>query len=87
MIYARIDRVLNEFPNEENLKYLDALTNDPHRGGFISIMIHEQYFYKAYAKHLPDFEARVLDAAKLLYERGYKGMLMTDATREPNLKV
>ena len=85
MIYARIDRVLNEFPNEENLEYLDALTRDPHRGGFISIMIHEQYFYKDYKKHLPDFEARVLDAAKLLYERGYKGMHMTDATREPHL--
>lgn len=74
MLMVRIDRVLNEEKNEENLKYLQSLTEDPHRGGFISIMIHEQYFYPYYFKHLPDFEALVLDAAKLLYERGYRAI-------------
>lgn len=74
MLMIRIDRVLNEEPNEKNLAYLDSLTRDCHRGGFISIMIHEQYFYPYYYKHLPDFEALVLDAAKLLYERGYRSI-------------
>lgn len=74
MLMVKIDKVLNEESNEKNLAYLDALTNDPHRGGFISIMIHEQYFYPYYYKHLPDFEALVLDAAKLLYERGYRSL-------------
>ncbi len=74
MLMVRIDRVLNEEKNEENLKYLASLTNDPHRGGFISIMIHEQYFYKDYRSYKPDFEALVLDAAKLLYERGYRAI-------------
>ena len=74
MLMIRIDRVLNEEPNEKNLAYLDSLTRDRHRGGFISIMIHEQYFYPYYYKHLPNFEALVLDAAKLLYERGYRSI-------------
>ena len=59
MLMIRIDRVLNEEPNEKNLAYLDSLTRDCHR-----------YYYK----HLPDFEALVLDAAKLLYERGYRSI-------------
>ena len=74
MMLVRIDKVLNEDKNEVNLAYLDSLTRDRHRGGFISIMIHEQYFYPYYYKHLPDFEALVLDAAKLLYERGYRSI-------------
>lgn len=74
MILVRIDKVLNEDKNEVNLAYLDSLTSDCHRGGFISIMIHEQYFYKDYKNYKPDFEALVLDAAKLLYERGYRSI-------------
>ena len=74
MFLVRIDKVLNESPNEINLEYLDALTDDAYRGGFISIMIHEQYFYSDYRKYKPDFEALVLDASKLLYERGYRSI-------------
>ena len=74
MLMVRIDKVLNESSNELNLEYLDSLTRDPHRGGFISIMIHEQYFYPNYIKYIENFEEIVLDAAKLLYERGYRSI-------------
>ena len=87
MIFIRIDRVLNEFTNEENLAYLDALTNDPHRGGFISIMIHEQYFYPDYIRHIANFEDLVLNSARLLYERGYRGALVSELTRKYGKKA
>jgi hypothetical protein len=50
----------------------------PHRGGFVSIMIHEQYFYKDYKNHRPDFEARVLEPAKYLFENGYRGTFLSE---------
>lgn len=41
-------------------------------------MIHEQYFYKDYKAHLADFEAHVLEPAKLLMENGYRGSFLKE---------
>jgi hypothetical protein len=82
LMLVRIDRVLNENNANENREYLEKLTLDPHRGGFISIMIHEQYFYKNYKAHIENFEELVLDAAKLLYEKGYRGAHVSELTYE-----
>lgn len=85
MIFGRIDRVLNIGTLEENRNAVIAAAEDPHRGGFVSLMIHEQYFYKDYVNYLADFEARVLEGCRLLYERGYQGRLISAVTREPGL--
>ena len=68
-----------------NIGTLDSVMADvaevitaPHRGGFVSIMIHEQYFHADYSGYLSDFEARVLEPAKLLFEHGYKGTLLCE---------
>jgi hypothetical protein len=63
-----------------------AAAADPHRGGFVSVMIHEQYFYSDYAGYLPDFEARILEPCRYLFEQGYQGAHITEVTREPELK-
>jgi hypothetical protein len=63
----------------------DVVAN-PHRGGFVSVMIHEQYFYEDYIKYLPDFADRILEPCRYLYEHGYVGAHITDVTREPNLR-
>ncbi len=73
MNFVQIDIVLNEKTYEYNIEALENVIKDPKRGGFISMMIHEQYFYSDYKRHLPDFEKRVLDACKLLKENGYTG--------------
>ena len=78
MLFARIDLVLNSYPLEQNAQILKDVVAHPHRGGFVSIMIHEQYFYPDYKNHLPDFTSRVLDATKYLWENGYRGMRLTD---------
>lgn len=71
--FGRIDFVAN-------LGTLDAVRektrdaiSDPHRGGFVSFMIHEQFFHGDYIVPLCDFEARVLEPARMLYEAGYRG--------------
>ncbi len=80
MIFAQIDLVLNEKSYDSVMKELPRVADDPRRGGFISLMIHEQYFYSDYRRHLPDFEARVLDACAYLASRGYKGVHISEIT-------
>jgi len=76
--FARIDLVTNRFTFEEVMEKMHHIVEHPYRGGFVSIMIHEQYFYKDYKRHLPDFRARVLEPARLLFERGYSGCLLKE---------
>jgi hypothetical protein len=82
MIFAQIDLVLNEKTYSDVMEALPKIADDPHRGGFISLMIHEQYFHPDYRRHLPDFEARVLDACKYLADRGYVGTHISELTRQ-----
>lgn len=86
MIFGRIDRVLNVGSIDDVLKAVTEAAEHPNRGGFVSIMIHEQYFYPDYRVKRPDFEARVLESCKILFERGYEGAHITDILREPDLR-
>ena len=85
IIFGRIDRVTNLGTLESVMDTVKEVVEDPHRGGFVSIMIHEQYFYSDYYAHLPDFEKRILDPCRYLHERGYVGSHITEALREPPL--
>jgi len=78
MHFSRIDRVTNIGTLEEVMEDVKAVVADPYCGGFVSIMIHEQYFYEDYKNHRPDFEARVLEPAKYLCEHGYTGTHLAD---------
>ena len=81
MIFAQIDLVLNEKTYADVMEALPRIADDPQRGGFISLMIHEQYFHPDYRRHLPDFEDRVLHACKYLADRGYVGAHISDITK------
>ena len=81
MAYAGIDIVLNQFDPGEIIKKLTALSGR----GLIKVMIHEQYFHEDYSAYRPDFEARVLDPARLLYENGYKGRHIYEVIEERKL--
>lgn len=78
MHFSRIDRVTNIDSLEKVMEDVKAAADDPHCGGFVSFMIHEQYFYGDYRNYLPDFEARVLEPAKYLFARGYRGAHLAD---------
>lgn len=85
MIFGRIDKVLNLGTLEQVKTDVRAAIEHPHRGGFVSVMIHEQYFYPDYRYHLPDFEERVLCACRDLYEHGYVGAHISEVTAERHL--
>lgn len=80
--FGRIDRVTNIGTFESVMEDLHNIIAHPHRGGLVSIMIHEQYFHQDYLGYLPDFEARVLEPAKLLFESGYEGSLIKEVISE-----
>lgn len=82
MIFGRIDSVLNIGSLEAVLQEVREAAEDPHRGGFVSIMIHEQYFYQDYINYLADFEARVLESCKILANKGYTGAHISDITNQ-----
>lgn len=85
IFFGCIDRVANLGSLESVMSSVKSASEDPHRGGFVSVMIHEQYFYKDYAGYLPDFEERILAPCRYLYEHGYVGSHITDVTCEPDL--
>ena len=82
MFFGRIDCVVNCSTNEENLREIAEAAESPTRGGYVEIMIHEQYFYKDYVNYLPDFRARVLDPAHYLFDVGYRGRFLSDVIAE-----
>ena len=86
MIFGRIDCILNNGTEEETLRKVATAAEDPHRGGFVSIMIHEQYFYEDYVGYLPDFRSRVLKSCELLFQRGYSGAQVDEVLREAPLQ-
>ena len=86
MLFGRIDLVLNTGSYERVMEEIGKIADHPHRSGFISVMIHEQYFYEDYKGYLPDFEARVLDVCAFLHSRGYTGAHICEATDEPHLR-
>lgn len=81
MLFARIDLVLNINPHAQNMAELPQIAAHAGRGGFVSIMIHEQYFYDDYRNHRPDFAERVLGACRYLHEQGYRGMHLGELFR------
>ena len=87
MLFGRIDRVINLSTKERCLAAIRGAMESPTRGGFISIMIHEQYFYEDYIGYLFDFESRVLDACKLIAENGYVGRHISEMLEERPLNL
>lgn len=85
MLFGRIDIVLNLNDYTWVMEEMERICSHPGRSGFVSMMIHEQYFHSDYSAYLPDFEKRVLDACKFLSDRGYKGTHVADMTEEKPL--
>ncbi len=79
ILFARIDQVLNAEKEPERLiEHLEEIKKDPYRSGFLSLLMHEEYFYPDYKQHRPKFEELVLEPAKWCYENGYRGCLLSE---------
>ena len=82
VMHGRIDLVLNTIRYEDLIPTLESIRADPHRSGFMELMIHEQYFHPDYVAYIPKFRELVLDAAKWAYDYGYRGALMGEVMFE-----
>ena len=82
IFFCRTDIVLNGSTHEKNMEKMRELIANPTEGGYLDILMHEQYYYEDYRYHKPDFEARVLEPCKLLWENGYVGEFISDVIRE-----
>lgn len=84
IIFGKIDWVTNIGALNFVMDKIKQATENPGNAGFVSFMIHEQYFHSDYTNYLPDFEDRVLLPAKYLFEKGYTGAHFSDVVSEPN---
>lgn len=82
VLYGRIDLVLNCCTLQNVLPRLEEIRKNPHRGGFMEFMIHEQYFYPDYVNYIKDFKEIVMTACRWAHEHGYQGRLMDEVMFE-----
>lgn len=52
--------------------FLDAIYADPHKSGYMDLLIHEQYFYPFYASYQKDYRDKVHAVVRWAAEKGYK---------------
>ena len=81
ILFGRIDLVLNSNTYDWVMEEMDKILASPTRSGFVSIMIHEQYFYEDYSSFRPDFSDRVLHPCRLLFENGYTGAHISELSK------
>ena len=83
MIFAKADSVANIGTLDNVIKEIMDASERPGNGGFVEILIHEQYFYSDYVNYLPDYAERLLEPSRLLSEKGYVGATVTEVSVEP----
>lgn len=84
IFFMHLDFVLDLPKNaaDQMEQRLNEITQRPNEGQFISIVIHEQYFYPDYHNYRSDYSDRVLTVARWAYEHGYKSVSLTELLRE-----
>jgi hypothetical protein len=79
MVLVKCDLCLNLYKISEIVPLLDEIKKNPHRAGFMELLIHEQYFYKEYVSYIPEYGDLVLTAAKWAAENGYEPSFLSEA--------
>ncbi|MBE6718360.1 MAG: hypothetical protein E7574_03790 [Ruminococcaceae bacterium] len=79
VFYCKIDRVLNLYNAKECIELLNYMYTQKTRSGFIELMMHEEYFYPDCTLYESDFEERILEPCRWVYEKGYKGIFIEEA--------
>lgn len=72
--YAGIDIILDRFTIPEILTQLKSLSSRK----IVKILIHEQYFYKDYARYQPEFRDKLETAFTFLTKHGYVPKFLED---------
>lgn len=77
---TKIDAVLNEGTVESIRKALDEAFKKAPTRGFFEALMHEQYFYPDYRRHLPDFETRLRVALDWAREKHLTPTFLSELT-------
>ena len=80
--FGRIDTVLNTLNPDNLIPTLEEIKADSGRRGFLSMLIHEQYFYSDYILYLPFFEDLIMNACRFAHENGYQPSFIGEACLE-----
>ena len=75
---VKCDICLNLHKLNEIVPLLDEVKKNPHKAGFIELIIHEQYFYEDYTAYIPEYSDIILSAAKWAYENKYEPSFLED---------
>ena len=78
IIFVKNDMILNLTKKEDILPKLEALKADPHTGGYIQLLNHEQYFYDFYEQYQPDYEEKMRIMAQWMQDNGYVSTKIED---------
>lgn len=70
--FVRCAIIANCYEPEEIPPFLDAVARDPHRGAFIDLLIHEQYFFPHYERYQPNYREKMITAVKWAVDHGYE---------------
>lgn len=82
IMFIKHDIVLDATKLEDITTRLDEIHGDPHLSGIIEMLIHEQYFYPDYGNYQPEYEEKVMTAAKWAHDKGYEPVLFKDIVFE-----
>lgn len=79
VIFSKYDAVLNKYKHiSDIIPVIEKIKLNPHIGGFMELLTHEQYFYDDYQSYIPEYSDILLAVCRYVFENGYKGMFFTD---------
>lgn len=78
LTFIRCTCVVNAYPVERIVPFLDARTATPHTSEMVELLIHEQYFRKELSYYQPDVQEKVRAALRWVTERGYEPVFWSD---------
>ena len=76
--FSKLDLILNLYPLGRIIPELEAIKSDPHRAGFLELIIHEEYYYPDYVATIPEFEQIVLTACRWARDNNYRGQFLSE---------
>ena len=71
IIFPKMAIVVNNVKQEQIIPHLDNVRNNL-KARYIDLMIHEQYFYPHYRGYQPDFQEKIMTAAKWAYDNNFE---------------
>ena len=78
IIFVRSSIIIDCHKVEEIVPFLDAIKKDPHRSGYIDLLIHEQYFYPFYIAYQADYRQKVITSVQWAVDNGYQSAFLSE---------